>query len=481
MSSTKRTTLVTNFLWRFFERIGATGVEFLVQIVLARLLTPQDYGIVGIITVFIAIANVFVMNSFSQALVQKLNADNKDFSSVFYINVALGVILYIILFFSAPFIADFYNNNLLTPMIRVLALTLIIGSVNSIQQAYVQRTMQFKRFFFSTLIGTTVSAAVGIAMAYMGFGVWALVVQTFTNQLVNTLVLWFTVKWRPELYFSAKRAKTLFSYGWKLLCSSLIDTTYNNLYSLVIGKVFNESELGAYNRGKQFPQAFVVVINSSIQSVIFPVMSELQENKDAVKAMMRKAIRISTFLIFPAMAGLVAVAKPMITILLTEKWLVCVPFLQFSCFTYAFWPIHTANLQAINAVGRSDIYLKLEIIKKTLGVIMLCITIPMGLYAMMIGSCVTTVLSSFINAFPNRKLLNYSYSEQIKDIIPSLVLSLVMCVVVLCISLLDMNVWLTVILQVVVGVFVYVAGAKLLKLDMLDYVLNLVKKLKKGI
>lgn len=471
--------ILSNFLWRLGERFGAKGVEFIVQIVLARLLTPADYGIVGLVTVFIAIANVFVVSSFGQALVQKFEADNKDFSSVFYINVLMGVVLYIIMFFAAPFIAHFYNNDSLTAVIRVLSITLIVGSINAIQQAYVQRTMQFKRFFFSTLIGTVVSAVVGIALAYMGFGVWALVAQALTNKCIDTLVLWVTVKWRPELYFSAERAKKLFSFGWKLLCSGLLDTVYNNMYSLIIGKFFSEKELGLYNRGKQFPSVLVENINGSIQSVIFPALAAKQNDISAVKAMVRKAIKISTFLIFPAMAGLAAVAKPLITILLTEKWLMCVPFLQFSCFVYAFWPIHTANLQAINAVGRSDIFLKLEIIKKIWGIAVLCVTLPMGLYAMMWGQCVSTVVGSFINAFPNKKLLGYSYFEQMKDILPSMALSAFMCTVVLCVNLLELNAWITIIIQCVVGVLIYIAGAWIFKFQSIGYILDMIKGFKR--
>lgn len=471
--------VISNLIWRYAERCGAQGIQFVVQIVLARLLTPADYGLVGLITVFIAIAQVFAQSGLGQALVQRKDADDADFSTVFYYSIGFSIILYVILFFSAPFIAGFYNEPQLTAVVRVLGFVVVIGAVNSVQQAYVQKTMQFKRFFWATLGGTLVSAVVGIAMAYKGLGVWALVAQQLTNQCIDTIVLWLTVKWRPIRAFSLTRMKQLFSYGWKLLCSTLLDTAYNNVYSLVIGKFYSSSDLGYYNRGKQFPMLIIQNINSAIDSVLFPVLSEAQNEKERLKAMMRRSIVTSTFLIFPAMAGLAAVAKPLTVILLTEKWLPAVPFIQFCCFTYAFWPIHTANLQAIKAIGRSDIFLKLEIIKKIIGIITLIITLPFGLYVMMIGRCVNTILCSFINAYPNKRLIGYSYGEQLGDMLPSFMLSLSMFFIVLMVGLLNLNVWLTMIVQIIVGAGLYFTGAKLFKFECMDYILNTIKGFRK--
>lgn len=471
---------VVNMLWRFAERSGAQLIQFVVSIILARILTPADYGLIGLITVFINISLVFAQSGLGQALVQRMNADDVDFSTVFYFSIAFSVVIYGILYFAAPFIANFYNNELLISIIRVLGMTVIIGAVNGVQQAYVQKTMQFKLFFYSTLGGTIVSAIVGILMAYAGFGVWALVAQQITNQLFDTVILWLTLRWRPKLVFSFKSMKTLFSYGWKLLCSSLIDTIYNNIYSLIIGKFYSEADLGYYNRGKQFPHLIILNIKSTIDSVMFPVLSGVQDNKERLKTMVRRSMVTSTFLVFPAMAGLAAVAKAITLILLTEKWLPAVPFIQFCCFTYAFIPIHTANLQAIKALGRSDIFLMLEIIKKVIGIVVLIITIPHGLYVMMWARCGTTILSSIINALPNKKLLGYSYLEQVKDLLPSLLLSLVMCGIVLAVQLLNLNMWLTLILQVIVGVTVYFGLAKLFKLECLEYVINMLKKFKRA-
>lgn len=466
---------LSSLIWKFSERSGAQIIQFIVSVILARLLTPSDYGLIGLITVFISIALVFAQSGLGQALVQRKNIDNVEFSTVFYFSMAFSVLLYIILFLCSPLIAEFYKSYKLIDVIRVLGITVIIGAINSVQQAYVQKTMQFKRFFYSTLSGTLISAIIGIAMAYSGYGIWALVWQQVSNQFVNTVVLWVTVKWRPILTFSIKKAKRLFTYGWKLLCSSLLDTIYNNIYSLIIGKFYTSSDLGYYNRGKQFPMLVIQNVNSAIDSVLFPVLSGVQDDKNRLKAMVRRSIVTSTFIIFPCMAGLAAIAKPLTILLLTEKWLPAVPFIQFCCFTYAFWPIHTANLQAIKAVGRSDIFLKLEIIKKIVGITGLCISLPFGLYAMMWMRCLTTIISSFINAFPNKKLLGYSYLEQVKDMLPSFIIAVIMCLTVVCINLLKLNSIATMIMQIIFGTAIYIGISKIFKLECFEYISSMAK------
>ncbi len=479
MSGDIKKQTISGLAWRYAERFGAQGIQFIVSIVLARLLTPADYGIIGLITVFIAIAQVFAQSGLGQALVQRKNADNTDFSTVFFFSIVFSIVLYAAVFLCAPIIARFYAMPQLTPVVRVLGLSIIIAAVNSVQQAYVQRTMQFRRFFWATLGGTIVSAFAGIGIAYKGGGVWALVAQQLINQIIDTIILWLTVKWRPNFVFSIRRMRELFSYGWKLLCSSIIDTIYNNIYSLVIGKFYSESDLGYYNRGKQFPFFVVININSAIDSVLFPVLSGAQDNKKQLKNMVRRSIVTSTFLIFPCMAGLAAVAKPLTVFLLTEKWLPAVPYIQFCCFTYAFWPVHTANLQAIKAVGRSDIFLILEILKKIIGIVTLVIMLPHGLYAMMIGNCITTPIGLFLNAAPNKRLLGYSYIEQIKDILPSMLLSLFMCGIVLSVNLLGLGSLITMIIQIVLGVVIYAAGAKLFKFESMDFIINTIKEYKR--
>lgn len=471
-----KTKILSGLLWKFAERIGAQGVGFIVSIILARLLSPEDYGLISLITIFISISSVFVSSGFGNALIQKKDADEIDFSSVFFFNIFMSIMLYIILFLMSPNIADFYGKSELIPVIRVLGLSLIISGINNMQSAYVSKTMEFKKFFYSTLIGTILSAFVGIAMAYRGYGVWALVVQQLSNSLVDTIVLWFTVKWRPKMIFSIKRLKLLFSFGWKLLISGLIDILYNNIYGLLIGKIYNPYLLGLYNRGNQFPNIIVSNINGPIQSVLLPALSEEQDNKERLKAMVRRSIVTSSFIIYPMMVGMAAIAKPMVTILLGEQWLGCVFFLQISCITLAFWPIHTANLQAINAVGRSDIFLKLEIIKKVLGISVLIISIPFGINVMVIGRACQGFISTIINAFPNKKLLGYSFVEQWKDLIPSLVLSLFMGVVVMFVELLGFSSYITLLIQIPVGAITYFGLAYLFKFECFNYILNMLKE-----
>jgi teichuronic acid exporter len=472
-----KTQVLSSLFWKLMERGGTQAVSFIVSIILARLLLPEDYGIIALVVIFTSIAGVFVQSGLNTALIQKKDADEVDFSSVFYLSLLIACLIYIILFIAAPFIAAFYKIPEITPVFRVLSITLFFGAFNSIQNAVIARKMQFKKLFFSSTGAILISGIVGIYMAYSGFGVWALVGQQISNQLFVTLLLWFTVKWRPQLLFSLERVKALFSFGWKLLVSALIDTVYRDLRSLIIGKMYNPAMLGFYNRGQQFPSLIVSNINGSIQSVMLPVLSSQQDNRPRVKNMMRRAIVTSSFIIFPMMVGLAVTAEPLVKILLTDKWLPCVPFLQIFCASYALWPIHTANLQAINALGRSDIFLKLEIIKKIMGLSILAVTVFYGVYAIALGGALGGIISTFINAYPNKKLLKYSYKEQWKDIYPSLLLSLVMGAVVYSIKWLDLSVIMTLTVQICVGVILYVGMAWLFKLECFQYLLNTMKSL----
>jgi len=398
---------IYNFIWRFAERCGAQLVSFIVSIVLARILVPEDYGTIALVTVFTAILQVFVDSGLGTALIQKKEADDLDFSSVFYFNLVVCVILYIGMFVASPYIAAFYGDDTLTPIIRVLSLTIIISGVKGIQQAYVSRNMLFKRFFFSTIGGTIFSAILGIGMAYAGFGVWALVVQQLSNTAIDTLILWITVKWRPKKLFSWSRLKVLLSFGWKLLVSSLLDTGYNNLRNLIIGKMYSSADLAFYNQGDKFPKVIVTNINTSIDSVLLPTMSNVQDDKERVKQMTRRAIKTSTYVMAPLMMGLAFCAEPIVSLVLTDKWFPCVPFLRIFCITYMFWPVHTANLNAINAMGRSDWFLRLEITKKIMGMTILLSTMWFGVMAMAYSLLLSSVLSQIINSWPNRKLLGY--------------------------------------------------------------------------
>lgn len=472
----KKSKVLSSLVWKFLERGGTQGIQFIIQIVLARILLPYDYGIISLISVFIAIANVFVQSGFNMALIQKKKVDERDFSSVFYLNIFVSGILYILLFFTAPFIERFYNVLGLSKVLRVLSLTLFLGAINSIQNAVISRKMEFKKLFFSSIAAIIVSGIIGVILALLGFGVWALVFQQLSNQIITTIVLWFTVKWRPQLVFSLEKIKVLFSYGWKVLCSTLLDTLYMNLRSLIVGKMYSTEILAYYNRGDQFPQLIITNINGSIQSVMLPVLAKEQDNKKKVKEMVRRSIVTSSFIIFPMMIGLSVIAVPLVKVILTEKWLSCVPFLRIFCFSYALWPIHTANLQAINAIGRSDIYLRLEVVKKILGMIILIVSIQFGVYAIAIGLLINSIISTFINSYPNKELLNYSYLEQIGDVMPSFVLSFIMGGVIYSISFLKISSLVILLLQVIVGVILYVLMANIFKLECFTYLLNTIKE-----
>ncbi len=471
---TTRQSFVSNMLWRFFERIGAQSVKLLVEILLARLLVPEDYGIIAMVTVFISILNVFVDSGLGSSLIQKKNADQLDFSTVFWFNLVWCTALYALLYVFAPVIGDFYKQQELVPVIRVLGLQIIISGVKNVQQSYVSRTMQFKRFFFATLGGTLGAAVIGIWMAYSGYGVWALVVQQLFNVTVGTIILWFTVRWRPKLQFSFSRLGELFSFGWKLLLSRLIDKVYGDLRQLIIGRLYTAADLAQYNRGKQIPYLFISNVNKSIDSVLFPTMSKEQDATEKVKYLTRRAITMSTYILAPIMIILISTCEPLINFLLTPKWLPCVPFMRIFCITYIFYPIHTANLNAIKALGRSDIFLKLEIIKKVVGILFIFLTMNISVMAMAYSFLITSVISQVINSWPNRKILNYSYEEQLKDILPSILLAVFMGICIYFITFLKMSDIFTVILQTLCGLVIYILGSSLLQIESYAYIKKVV-------
>lgn len=464
-----RQKIFSNLIWRFLERTGAQLVAFVVAIVLARILTPDDYGTIALITVFTTILNVFVDSGLGSALVQKKDADNVDLSTVFYTNVIFCIILYAILFFASPFIADFYKRPELTSVIRVLGITILISGVKNIQQSYVSKTLQFKKFFFATLVGTVIAAIVGVWMAYHGFGVWALVAQQITNLSIDTILLWITVKWHPDFAFSLERLKGLFSFGWKLLVSALLDTIYNNLRNLIIGKKYSSEDLAFYTKGNLFPNTIVGNINNAIDSVLLPAMAGEQDDRERVKQMTRRAIKTSTYCIAPLMMGLAGCAPAIVHLLLTDKWLPCVPYMRIFCITYMFWPIHTANLNAIKALGRSDLFLKLEIWKKAVGLVVLLTTMWFGVMVMAYSLLFTSVVSQIINTWPNRKLLKYGYLEQLKDILSGIALASVMGFLVSLFNLFPLAEWLILIIQIPVGIIIYLLGSLLFRLESFEY------------
>lgn len=479
----KRDTVVKNLIWRLGERFGAKMVQFIVQMVLAKLIAPKHWGTISLILIFIEILQVFIESGLGNALIQKKDADDLDFSTVFYFNCVVCGAAYLLMFFSAPLIARFYSKPELIPVIRVMSLVLIVSGMKNVQQAYVSRNMLFKRFFFATLTGTVTAAVVGIAMAVMGMGLWAIAAQNLVNITIDTLILWLTVKWRPKKCFSFQRLKVLYSFGWKLFASSLMEVIYLKLRGLIIGKKYSEDDLAFYTYGEYFPQFITSILNSSIDSVLLPSMSSVQDSRENVKNMTRRAIKLGTYILMPFMVGIMVCAAPVVRIVLTKEWLPVVPYLRILCISYAFMPIHTANLNAIKAIGRSDIYLKLEIIKKFVDFASILATMFISVKAIVYGVLAASIISQVINAWPNKKLLGYSYPEQVADMIPQMIASAIMGGIIYLINLIDMHYILMLAIQVPLGVIIYIICSKLMHIDSFEYLLDIVKSLlnrKKG-
>lgn len=468
--------IISNFIWRFLERCSSQGVNFIVSIILARKLGPEAYGVITLANVFIAILQVFVEKGFGMALVQKKEADDYDFSSVFFFNLCVCFVLYLVLFFIAPLITTYYGLDELTSIVRALGIILISSGLRNVQQAYVSRNLLFKKFFFIAVIAAICGGTVGILMAYHEFGAWALVAQTLINELVGTLILWITVKWRPKLLFSWNRLLILIRFGWRMLVSSLIDTVYNKLRDLIIGKRYSTDDLAFYNRGNQLPSVLVINICTAIDSVLFPTIARIQDDKVKVKDLTRKSIKLSTFIIMPMMVGVAVCSQSIIRLLLTEAWIPCVPYLRIACISYAFYMIHTANLNAITAIGRSDIFLRLELLKKGIGILTIVFTIKYGSFVLACSGLFSTFISLLINCYPNKRLLSYGFLEQMKDILPSAMIACIMGVIVGLFNYLDVSDILKLLIQMPIGVIAYIIFSKVFKLWSLDYLYQLVRR-----
>lgn len=473
--SVERRKVINGLFWKFSERILAQGVAFVLSIVLARRLLPEEYGIVALVLIFINLANVFVTSGLGDSLVQKQNSDDKDFSTMFICSVVMSLVLYGILFLIAPGIAKFYQNKKLTAVIRILSLQIPLGGVKTIQHAYVTKKMMFKKFFFSTLGGTLISGVVGIILAYNDFGVWALVAQYLTNSTIDMTVLFFTVPWRPHFYFDKIEAKKMFSYGWKLTVAQFLNMLYSNLRNLFIGKIYTEADLAFFNKGDQFPNIIINNVNTSISTVLFPAMAKENGDIQRLRQMTRKSMRMSAYLIFPMMVGLIAVSQPLVRLLLTKKWLPCVPFLCMSCVYWMFQPCQTANAQVIKALGESGIYLKLETLKKIVGILLLIFSIKYGVLAIAVSNVVLAGFSMIVNILPNRHLIDYGIRDQIKDLSPALMLSTVMGTLVFIEQKLILPDWQMLLLQAGTGVSVYLLLSKIFHIEEFEYLLKMIK------
>lgn len=466
------------FAWKLLERFGVQAVQFVLQVILARMLMPEHYGILAIMFIFINLANIIIQSGLNTALIQNKDVTERDYSSVLWVSLLFSAVLYAVIFLFAPLIAYFYATSELVLPLRVLALVLFPGAVNSVQLAKVSREKDFKKVFFGNIWAIIGSGAIGIAVAYFGGGLWALVCYHASNIVIATAVMRFTVGLKIYFSIDLERIKTLFAFGWKLLVSGLADTLYISLQDLIVGKKYSSQALGFYNRGKQFPQFFMNSINGAVQSVMLPVLSEKQGDKESIKQTVRKSIAVNSFIIFPIMAGLAGIAKPMTELLLTEKWLPCLPYVWIFCFSLAFYPIHSCNLQVMNAIGRSDLFLKLEIIKKSYGTALLiiavfCFDTPI---AIALTTVVTAVISLFVNAVPNKKLIGYSIKELLRDILPQFAVSLVMLCCVIAVGMLNLSLPILLAAQILVGASVYVLISALTRMTPFLLLANAVKE-----
>lgn len=470
--------IARGLFWKLMERFGVQGIQFVLQIILARILSPEHYGTLSMMIVFTTLATVFVQSGFNTALIQNKDVTEEDYSSVFWLSLGIAGLLYVVIFLFAPAIAVFYRMPDLVAPLRVLALTLFPGALNSVQLAKISREMDFKKVFQGNVSGIILAGIAGIVIAQQGGGLWALVVQNLLNITTACAVMFFFANWRPRFVFNFRRVAELFRFGWKLLVASLLDTLQQSLSSLVIGRKYNSGTLGYFNRGAQFPQFVINAISGAMQSVLLPAMAEKQDDTRQVKALMKNSITMSTYIIFPMMAGLAAVASTLIRLLLTEKWLPAVPYMQINCFAFAFYSVHVCNLQAVNAMGRSDLFLKMEIVKKVYTLVLLVIAVVCfdSPIAIAMTGVIATLLGWIVNALPNKKLVSYSFLEQLRDVFPAAFISGTMAVAVLAIGMLKMPSALLLIVQVATGVVVYLLQSWLFKLEAFLVLMEMIHK-----
>ena len=470
---------VKGVIWSGIGQYSTYAVQFVIGIILARLLTPEQYGIIGMLGIFIAVVGIFVDCGFATSLVRKPDHNQTDFSTLFFFNIFASIVGYLILCILSPWIADFYNEPILEPLAKVVSLNIIIGALCSVQHIQYSIRMDFKTRSKISLVCTIISGICGIIMAYNGLGVWALAWQNLIKQVLNTFLLWFFSSWRPSWEFSRQTMKYMWNFGYKMLLSSLLDTVFNNIYTLVIGKVYSARDLGNYSRAMNYAKLPSSQLNGIFSGVAFPMLCSIQNDDARLARVYRQYLRTIAFIVFPLMIGMAAVAKPLIIIMLTEKWIDVVNLLQLICLSMMWYPIHSINLSLLQVKGRSDLFLRLEVIKKIIIVVVLCITIPISLKAMVIGSVCTSLICLFINTYYTGKLIHVGYVLQVKDLMPILLLTLFMGLCVYIITLVLPGYPLQLIVGVTTGVIFYVGLAYLFKMPELKEMLSLLKLRKK--
>ena len=462
--------------WKFAEQFSNYGIQFIIGIFMARMLSPEDYGITAFPAVFIAIAGIFADGGFGNALVRKPELNEKDLSTSFYYSMAIGLCCYIILFCVSPWMADFYNVPILKPLMRVTALSFLYSPIGTVQRVLLSRKLDFQTPAKISVVCRLLAAVIGIVMAYTGYGIWALVISSLVAGIIGTLITLFVVRWYPKTGWSKESFNYLWGFGNKMIGSQLLDSIYNNITPIFIGKYYTPTDLGVYNRAEGYAKMPSQNVHGVISSVTYPVLSKIQDDVDRLAYNYRRMIRVTAFIVFPLMLMLSALSRPLILIMITAKWEPCIILLQILCFSMMWWPIHAINLNLLLVLGRSDYFFKLEIIKKIYGLIILIFTLPMGLIAFCSGRILSSLISLWVNTYYTKKIINLGFWEQLNDLKHVLFLSLVMFFIVLGCTYIISNLWLQLIVGGVIGLTMYLGGAYLLKMEEIKDIKYLLKK-----
>lgn len=477
MEAKRENSAVNGMLWKTLEQYGVLGIQFVLQVIIARILDPAAYGVIAIVTVFIALSNVFIQNGFSVALVQRKQIDEEDISSVFHFSMAIAVFFYLLIFFSSPFIASFFDMSDLDLLLKVMAICLFPQTYSSIQNALLRRKINFKAVFVSSMTSVGVSGAIAIVAAHMGLGVWALALQQIIYSFLVVATQFFLLRWIPTFTLNINKVLSFFSFGWKVLVTSLVDELFTELRSLVIGKYYSSSDLSYFNRGKQYPNLLMRSLNGSLQAVLLPKLSKQQEDTSAQHSIIRRSISVSAYVMFPLLTLLAVSATPMVTWMLTEKWLPCVIFIQLHCVYYATWPITTTNIQALYAIGKSEVVLKAEIFRKTVDLIVLLATIKYGVIAIAIGAVLVSIISIPIYVIPSQKYVKYKVRWQINDIMAPLMMSVAMGTIVYFVRYLNCNSFVIFCIQISTGFFLYITMSHIFKVGAYNQIKSVIKGL----
>lgn len=476
MSESLKHKTVKGVVWSSVERFSVGGLQFIIMIIMARLLTPDDYGVVAMLQVFIAVSQSLIDSGFSQALIRKLDRTQQDYSTVFYFNIGVGILLYFVLFAVAPWIAHFYNAPELVDITRVIAIGMAFNSFTVVQRAILTINLDFKTQAKATITASVVSGGVGIGMAYGGCGVWSIVAQQVSNLGINAIMLWKVSCWRPSWCYSWRSFRELFGFGSKLLLSGLLNTLWNNIYLILIGKFFSKADLGYYTRAYQFADFPSSILTGVFQRVTYPVLCNLQDDNERLSLNYRKLLKIIAYIIFPLMIGLAAISTPLILILLKEQWLFTADLLKVICVSAMFFPVHALNLNLLQVKGRSDLFLRLEVIKKVINIVVLIITLPMGLIAMCVGGIGTSIISLIINTYYTGRLIQVGFVRQIMDLSPVLLLTFGMGGSVYMVTTLFTDVYVQLIMGVMVGIFIYVGISYLFRFPEMKELVSIIRR-----